>query len=231
MSNFFTPLLERAFGLRMDWPNTSWVLQHVICFWLVSFPNQNNTTLLPSTRMDRMHKICIRSHHATKVFEFKGCYNSFSHNHGSGKMGWKCWLYLKGNDPIWRDQPFFFTSMVMGRIVFLLKTWTHDFGYSQKWPLATTRWGRSIRRSLLNGTYGALINNLPNGVAGIISPYLLGPHFTPFITCFGGPPCKVVAEFVDVFFLPCLRCSYSMWACSHISFFGYHVWCLFAELI
>lgn len=54
MSRVVSPLLERAFGLRMDWPNSSWVLQHVICFSLVSFPNQKNATLLPSTRM---HKV------------------------------------------------------------------------------------------------------------------------------------------------------------------------------
>lgn len=50
---------------------------------------------------------------------------------GSGKWDENAAI-LKSQRSYWGDQPFVVTSMVMGRIVFLLKSWTHDFGYSQK---------------------------------------------------------------------------------------------------
>ena len=126
--------------------------------------------------------------------------------------GWTCGyiqkvtILLEGSTFL----PFFFTSMVMGRGVFLLKSWTHDFGYSQKWPLATTRWAVLVDR--YKWTYGALIKWPSNKwvFLGLFHPTSWGPISLHLLLFFlGGPPCKVVAELVDVFFcLPCCRCSY-----------------------
>lgn len=76
--------------------------------------------------------------------------------------------------------------MVMGRRVFLLKSWTHDFGYPQKDMTFGhyTRWGRLI---VSKWTYGALKKTAfqRNGFSWGCFTLLFGAPFHSIYYCTG----------------------------------------------